>query len=482
MRWAIGLAGPLILTVLVLVVIAQQAPQPPARAPAPTARPVSLMLAAASTPAPQDGWDPVVSGSWHLLAAVLPLVLIALAGAGIYALVIHARRSSRLPTEDGRVPLARSDHDLAAEALRSLHTTHLAHAQAQAVMVPERLTATWSPRVTMNRAPDPVAAAPGPPQPLSWPALLALPGLVLGVADEGPVSEPEFVSVGIGGRPGSGKTTTAAVLVAQVVGKGGTAYVVDPHAGHSQGLLERLERLRGGPRLHEAGPTEAVMVAEQAADELRRRQRMARMGVPPPTAPAVLFLDEWTALMRGVAAERLGRLLTSIISEGRKYGVAAVLSAQSWNAGVVGGSFVRNPLPAAVVHRMRPDEARVLSGLRGDAVPPDVAQLPAGVAYAVGSWGVSRITVPDLRGEALSGPLSGHLPELDREPAPAGPGQPPDTAADSGHEVQILQLFRDGRSIADIVRAIFGLEPGGRAWQDAKAHVETIIRRAVSGQ
>lgn len=417
-------------------------------------------------------WDTLNSGLAHGVLAAW-LVALGLLPFMIYAAVaLHGRWVARHPTVDGRVP---RDHPMVVR----YYDWKLAEANAQARVVPEKLSTTYAPKLAYRAdAPLPL---PAPVQPASLPSareLLALPGLVLGVAADGPVVEPEFLSVGIGGQTHSGKSVTLAGLAVQVAAKGGRIHLVDPHAGHAQSLLSRVEAVLGSGHIDVgATPGEAIYVAERAADELRRRMRMARVGAAPDRAPVLLAIDEWTSFMRGERAEQLEKLLVAIISEGRKFSVFAALSAQSWAAGVVGGSFVRNPLPLALIHKMRGDEARMLTGPRV-VLPGDAISLPTGSAYALTSAGISRVVIPEFRLDAQSTYSPATVPEL---PVVDGDQAPDCTGTVAGPYVdgEALALFRAGRDIPAIVEALHGLKPGGRAYAEARREVEAAVRRAL---
>ena len=91
----------------------------------------------------------------------------------------------------------------------------------------------------------------------------------------------------------------------------------------------------------------------------------------------MVLIDEFAESLRLLPPrdpERLLDLVQVIGHGGRKYGVATVL-AQSWLTGAIGTSGARKPLRAAVVHAMRADEGRALTGLRADAWPADPQEL-----------------------------------------------------------------------------------------------------------
>ncbi len=88
----------------------------------------------------------------------------------------------------------------------------------------------FSPRVQAN---EPVVRALTTPPMVTMDELLRAPGVVYGVRiDDGQqVRERHTSSVAVGGQPGSGKTSTAAVIAAQHHHRGARILVGDPHAG-----------------------------------------------------------------------------------------------------------------------------------------------------------------------------------------------------------------------------------------------------------
>lgn len=91
----------------------------------------------------------------------------------------------------------------------------------------------------------------------------------------------------------------------------------------------------------------------------------------------MVFIDEFaeSLLLPPGDRDRLLDLVQVLGYGGRKYGVCCVLLAQSWLTGSIGSSGVRNPLRAAIVHAMRADEGRALTGLRAEAWPSDPQEL-----------------------------------------------------------------------------------------------------------
>ncbi len=228
--------------------------------------------------------------------------------------------------------------------------------------------------------------------------------------------------------------------------------------------------------------SEITALVGRAHDEPTRRQRLWRLSRHADQRLLIVVIDEWTSILRGFGVELLLDRLEDLSQQGRKYGVAMVLLAQSWSAGAVGSSQLRNPLPTSIVHRMRRDEARMLTGLPAEALPLDVHALEPGEAYIVGVDGPpARIRVPQLQ-LPPSVPPSRHLPEPDDLVRRKVAGRSPEAGREGDYEAQIVRLFQAGTSVADIVRAVFGVGPAGRAWQQSRAEVEAVIRRALGGQ
>ena len=239
-----------------------------------------------------------------------------------------------------------------------------------------------------------------------------------------------------------------------------------------------------------------------AHQELERRQRLWRMARTAPPAPWLLAVDEWTSLLRGRDADRLLDLLEDIAQQGRKYGVAVMLVAQSWSAAAVGSSQLRNPLPAAIVHRCRPDEARMLSGLPAASLPSDVHELAPGEAYVVGLGdAVQRVRVPRL--EAGSGwvrdgfatgseRVPGGFAEaltLPSEPTPNPVGTHSEPAAEPSaglpeglSEERVAALLRAGLDIGQVVETLTGLKRGESYRRAHLAVQRWLVRRGLEAR
>lgn len=454
-RWATA-AGVALLIGLALIVIAQQGPHHAQPAPPPVSDPFAGARWAALN---------LAALAWMIALGALPLAVLAMA-----ALLIWRRAS--LPTADGRAPL---NHPLAPRFWDKLE----AEANAQATTVPQRLhyAPRWSQQVSGPPEVVQAAVSAAPPQPLTLAQVLRLPGLVIGSSAEGPlIIEGEATSVGVGGMPGSGKSSTVAGLVAQHAALGHRVKLADPHArSQRRGLTAYLEPLKNSiEEMASDGPSILALVRKAHA-ELEQRKRTGRS-----PEPLVIVVDEWLSLLLGKDGQALAGLLVAIVVEGQKYDITAILAAQNWMAAAAGGSLLRNPIPTTIAHRMRPADMRALTGHREP--PADILELPPGHAYATGPWGLRRVLVPRAEPSELSLPaafqepypnLPDHLPPY----SPEGSGKAPDAT-----ERRVVGLFLDGASVPEIVQAVHGLGSNdGRRYLAAREEVEAVLRRALGG-
>jgi hypothetical protein len=462
----------------VSVAIATPAPTIP-----PTAQSLQTPAQLASTPKPADrpvqaasasSWDLATGGMAHLTLLAWLLALTILPLGALLGFALHARHRSRLLELD-RPPLRDR------EALHRAYDWKLAEAQASAGTLQ---SLSYAPRYSNNVEGGVNTAMLPPARVLSLAEVLAMRGLVIGSAHEGPVViEGEWTSVGVGGMPGSGKSITVASLAAQHAASGSRIFLADPHAAaQRRSLTSYLAPLTGQIEDTATDRVEILRMAERVYRELELRKRYGRVD-----QPVVLIVDEWLSLILGKDGQELAALLIRLVVEGQKSDVTVILAAQNWMAATAGGSVLRNPLPVTVAHRMRPADMRALTGMRGD-VPADVLELPPGHAYATGPWGVSRVVVPHVRPEELPSTSAFHLPSTSLPPAfqnGDAEGNPElregnRKAPEDRQERRVVGLFLDGASVPEIVQAVYGKSSSdGRAYLEAREKVEAILRRAL---
>jgi hypothetical protein len=413
-------------------------------------------------------WD-IITGAtahgaiiaWLVAIGILPLF-------AMIGFALHARHRARLLEHD-HPPLR--DRELAHRLydVKSL--------EARRGWLPESLT--YSPH-TRNEAGDLVEdeeAAPHFPS-LSLDDLLRGPGVTYGtdVATGRPLTDDRVRSLLVGGIPGSGKSTFVTLLVAQFVQRGATISLGDPHAGHQESLANRLESLGIRPTV-EADPRSIRELVETAAQEIQARKHGA-----PSAHPLIVVVDELPEQVRLLGdrdRERLRTALEILGFSGRKFNVSTLLMSQSWTRAVIGGTAVRNLVPAAAIFRMRRDEALAMSGLRAESWPDDPLNLPPGEAYLVGvGSGITRIVVPKV--EVSPRGVQGGVQPLSLPPPR---GHLVDTSEDSGEDTSqdsaILAAFRRTGDVNQTAREVFGVQPGGESWQRARRRVNGALRRAL---
>lgn len=453
-----------------------------------TQAPAHVVAAVTPAPTPPPAPDPFAPARWAAANVTLISLLLVL-GIGVpLGIALHAHHRSKL-LELEHPPLRDREAVQALYAVKAL--------EARRGWLPESFT--YSPH-TRNDVPDQEEEAPlelpGPT--MSAEEALELPGICYGQRmDTGePLTDPRLLSLAIGGRPGSGKSSTVALLAAQYVKRGALVFVADPHSGVPDSLLRRLDPVIGDQLagdIRAETPAETLMMLERVHDQLEQRKAgwRRRSGAQRPIVAIVDEFSETLRLLSPANRERMLNLVQIIGYGGRKYGVAAILMAQSWLAGGVYSSQVRNPLPASIVHTMRADEARGLTGINAGGWPPgaDPLNLPPGEAYTlgIGSSGLLRVRVPQLGStRARAGASSSSLPGTSTADMPAYEEPPtalPSAGESAGHtetDGRVLDLFRAGADVAAIVREIHHVESNaGVRYQRARQQVEAALRRSM---
>ena len=324
--------------------------------------------------------------------------------------------------------------------------------------------------------------------------------LVLGYGEDGAVEGDwrSLYSSAAGGLQGSGKTWGTAFLLAQSAAAGAQLVICDPQAGDVESLANRVAPLRPAMLCDIADDDRTIGQAlDLAYDILDRRDKGDS-----DRRPVIVAIDEWLSLRRGKLADRLPELVEAFATRGRKMNVHCMLLTQRADKDAIGD--FRNTLASSYIYRMRPDEARMLTGLRAAQLPPDVLQLEPGECYLLDTRGqLRKVRIPfctpaDLErvGAMLGGKASGAAVKPAFGFRPAGAARnPAETQMKPGFEsretspasaggldpqsARILALFAQGLSVGEIVKAIWG-EISGPKYNQARATVEQAIRQAVA--
>jgi hypothetical protein len=465
-----------------------------------------------------QGWDPGRPATWFRLLEISVLGTLVLAvPAALAGIGLHVWHRRDLPEPDGRVRLP----GLTAEQRLAAHMGFLRVSQTRAEHPPlpaglQNLHTTNAPRITGGaQVSEPEVTVTVPEAEPAIPTLVELlmrrevgPGRLLSLGWDPaarslircePTEDGDLFaglySAGVGGHQGSGKSRDAEWLVIQAALLGAGLRLCDAHgrvaAKSLTGRLRPLEAAFLGP----IAIDQAEILAAIRETRAEAERRLARgIGDAP---PQLLVVDEWNRVIDEEGGEEAAEHVERIAREGRKVGVNALLLAQAWTKRSVGE--LRNHLAACFLHRMRPDEARLLR----PGAPNDTLQLARGECYVLPTDGaVHRVRVPFVDEAAVAlaaqmlpavrrlatvprtvpGPFpsrSGPVPDCS-EAGPPELGNSADAPLARSLEPRALELFRAGLTVPDIVLELYGLRPaGGRPYQAATAAVTAVIRDAL---
>lgn len=439
---------------------------------------------------------------------------------------LRARQRLIMPNPNGIAPLLIDDNyaQNAASALAGFHHSEAIRA-SQSAQTPHTLH--YSPRIEQHSASAASApyALPLGDQPEARASVLSFADVLAGArggrlclgvdVETGAPVHTDFnglFSAGIGGLQGSGKTWTCANILTQAALAGASLALIDLHAGDKESLATRLAPLSASYLFDVAStPNAAIAAIKQVSARLRARQQGDN-----DRSLLVLAFDEYTSTLRrlGADADQIADELANIASEGRKYGVFALLLAQNWNTESTGGSQIRNTLASALVHRMRASEARMLTGLPSSALPDDLLTLEAGEYYLLDTRGdlrhirAPRIDQSDIvsAGKLLTdnAPTMGRLtPSADHmadnsellktlisqteshksaasQPAHGRDYTATERAMLTPEESQIVELFKSGLDAGAIVKELRGLtSKGGARYVAEVSQVQGVIRKVI---
>ena len=269
-----------------------------------------------------------------------------------------------------------------------------------------------------------------------------------------------WVHAAIAGLSRSGKTNTARLMLAQAALRGMRLVVFDPHAGHLDGLGSGLDEW----------PALLAPVASTAAAMLDlTRQVDGWLNGGGNGHETLIVVDEWTRLFDGGVPpdtrDALTRAASGLVTSGAKFGLHLAVIGQGWT--VDAATHVRDGLQMAYLHKLRPDQARLVTNSRPPALTDN---LPTGQAYLwhEGEWqrvGLPRITAEDMRSVVrlpAAGVTSREVAQPQPQPQPATDNPavveaaPPATV-----EERIRALAALGMNRTDISRQVFGHKDGG---------------------
>jgi hypothetical protein len=501
-----------------------------------------LQLTQAQKQAKMDEINAKLDSEWHFDRASTWLRLLVIGSlatltvcvpAGAVAGGLHLWHNRDMPTKDMRIPLRGMDFDQKRTMIRDqLQVRAIQAANPQLPKGLEHLHTVHSPRITGGSrepfADEPALTVSRIPDVPNFRRLIEAGEvggnrpLLFGYAATGDQRHngQEHFSIGFAGQPNFGKSNSAGVVLAQHILHGADAVVCDLQAGNKRSLASRLAPLEeaGLFLIPTADSPKLILAAVRTVHgELKAREaRQARWrkehgpGSPAPRNQLlVLCIDEWPTVLRGELADELPTMLADIHDSGPKMDVITELMAQQWGTNVVGGAMVRNSVPAAIIHCCRADEARMVSGLRGDSIPGDTMALGQGEAYMVAPGvGPVRITVPRLEaadlvevarlaaaqrrngGRLVIGAVPGAAAGAEENPLLLRSGPAPATGSFEygavapsrarALEARVLDCLHEGRTVPQIVEYVYQVNRSrGTKYAEATAEVMAIIREAT---
>ena len=341
---------------------------------------------------------------WTFVLIGLAMGVAVVAGA-MFCIVFLARRAVLVrPDAQGMLPMPLAGFDrLATSASASLGAYHIGrieNARHQPGQTPHSVSQSthYAPNFTRSitadatRFPDGSSLDAAPMLGAGVPSFAELLDqgkigrnnpITIGFDSEGKAFETDWkglYSSAIGGRQGSGKSWTAANIIAQSVLHGARLVICDIHAGDDESISNRIAPLSSAFLFDTADSPKSVITAVRNLDAMltaRSDGKDKSRGI------ILLVFDEFTSTLRrlGKDSEAVSSILANVASEGRKFGIFALLIGHNWNAESTGGTEVRDNLTSAMVHNLRPNEARMMTGLTAASLPADTHSLQPGQYY-----------------------------------------------------------------------------------------------------
>jgi hypothetical protein len=289
--------------------------------------------------------------------------------------------------------------------------------------------------------------------------------------------------VALGGPTGAGKSNLLRLLLSQLLAADAHVALADPHYADvdvesGDDWRPIAARLAMAPA---STPHDIRHLLGYFTHELEHRLSL-RKGGEHPGGPLFLAIDELPAIVAAVkeAPDAIARLLR----EGRKVNILLITSAQDWLVKTIGNnSGVREAFRTAYYMGGDQQTGRILLDLQGRV---DDGSLGAGVAYlrSAATPQAQLVRVPLASNEAVYTLLGQTKParsqiEIATEPDYSA-SQPLKTL--DPVEARIIDLFRQGHDIAEIVRTIDPDAKVGARYQKRSAEVQAVLRALVQEQ
>ena len=473
-------------------------------------------------------WSPIRAAVTN---AAMIVVVIVLAGAVIAVVsyagamgVAHVRYRFHFVEADQRGLLPVPQGDVAGIAPATLNAFHVAR-QLEAQRQPVPASLHYAPHFS-NRSDGTTGLLPA-----VEPAALALPGLtdlasigfrpsreaiLLGLGEGGEritVPMKALWHIGTAGPTGAGKSNIARLIIPQLQAIGAKVAIIDPKwtpydVESGEDWRPIAQRLFLPPARK---PDEIADTIGFFADELERRLELRNAGQRV-GSPLFLYSDEYTTITADVkdASERMARLGRL----GRGVGIFLLVAAHDLLV-KSGAGDMRDQLRTGFYLGGDVKTGSVLLDMPQKAVIEQEGQLSTGVALlrSAATSPARAVRVPLASNAAIAGLLGNDAPTMPRvqnvygegakEPAHDAPGtRPVHVPYTSGSDVysapecgktpvnltdastaRILAGFSAGKSVHDLAAEIGGTtNTNSRAYREARAQVEGLLRRAIGGE
>jgi ABC-type oligopeptide transport system ATPase subunit len=177
----------------------------------------------------------------------------------------------------------------------------------------------------------------------------------------------EFNSFGvlaIGGKSGSGKTSTARFLLAQLAMSGASLVICDPHGKSMQdNLTQAIQPLAKSFACPIAIAHEERMQAIRAVGKIVQDRLSGR---DKSLEKIVLVLDEAPRHFMECSAEEnreTAQIFLTLANEGRRMNIRVLLLAQNFKQDFIGSRSIRSSITHVLFHRSSRDEVKLFSSI-----------------------------------------------------------------------------------------------------------------------
>jgi hypothetical protein len=322
----------------------------------------------------------------------------------------------------------------------------------------------------------------------------------------------DLYSCGVGGVSGTGKSTTVRFLLFQAALASAKFIMIDPHIGDpEESLAYQFSLLPAG--IHQIKPCDG-----STKNVMRRidwlNKELAHRKVAKVKTPFIIFcIDEFNEQMRNKEVrDELSELLLNIEQGGRKFGIFAMLIGQRWSAQDLGGADIRTSLSSKLAHRFSDeDQAKRFVGSKHG---PSLLELETGHWLFFDTNGKARrMETPATfaeDGQVIAQILGESSPERTLKPRETTPEiteitpskvialgarnfretseEEPESSPESTDEssqmeelaVAIMRLQAQGKSKTDIMREIWGVNPGAsESYRQAQEQYQEVMKYIV---